>query len=304
MHVAQLHTKPLLLLRLTMALAFISCLWRNSVRTGAMREVVAAHRSLLTPAKTAFSIWGLIYLTLFLFVSRECIFPSLSLLPAHAKRVYGLFIASCVFNMLWLEVFASGAIVWSLPVILVLWAITGALYLTTASLVQLPTLFDGLAIWPRRTAYECSSLSDYICLRLPFTLYFSWTCGATLINVTVSLRGLGYDLNLAVYMVCLAVLLAAHVTALAYNGDIAFGAVGIWTLAWLAAKHETGLSPVDADYLDVIQLVAHIGAWLLVALIAGLVLLRCYVRRYGAPEHAHMDASGGKNANISMYGTL
>ncbi|KDO22228.1 hypothetical protein SPRG_12312 [Saprolegnia parasitica CBS 223.65] len=295
MHVAHLHTKPLLLLRVAMALAFIACLWRNSVRSGAMREVVAAHRSLLTPAKTAFAIWGLIYLTLFLFVSRECIFPSLSLTPrpreAHLQPFHRI-------------VFASGAIVWSLPVILVLWAITGALYLTTASLVQLPTLFDGLVIWPRRTPYECSSLSDYLCLRLPFTLYFSWTCGATLINVTVSLRGLGYDLNLAVYMVCLAVLLAAHVAALAFNGDIVFGAVGIWTLAWLAAKHETGLSPVDADYLEVIQLVAQIGTWFLVALIAGLVLLRCYVRRYGAPEHEHMDASGGKNANISMYGTL
>ncbi|OQR92678.1 hypothetical protein ACHHYP_03351 [Achlya hypogyna] len=302
MHLASLHTKPLLLLRLTMAIAFVACLWRNSVRGEAMRAVVAEHRSLLTPAKQAFSIWGLIYSLLFVFVGRECVYPSLALAPAHAQRIYGLFIASCVFNMMWLEVFSRDYIVWSFPVILALWAITGALYGTVATLVKPPALYEALAIRPRYV-YECTGLSDYICLRLPFTLYFSWTCGATLINLTVSLQGIGFELGSFVYVGLLAVLLAMHIAALSVNGDIVFGAVGIWTLTWLVVKQSPELSPIDAHYLEIIQLAAGIGVGLLVAVIGGLFLIGCYIRRY-APEAAHMDASGGKNANISMYGTL
>ncbi|OQR94598.1 hypothetical protein THRCLA_08141 [Thraustotheca clavata] len=283
-------------LRAGIVIAFALCLWCNNVYGPSMRTVVAQHRSLITPAKQAFSIWGLIYFTITIFVVREAAFPSQTISPHHAQRLYLLFIASCAFNMGWLIVFSTGHIVWSFLVILILWGITGAMYLLVGELVKPPTVYELLSLRSHGQYYECTSWQDYICIRVPFTLYFSWTCGATLINLTVSLAGLGLDLGLWIYIACLIILLGIHTTALIYRGDIVFAVVGIWTLSWQVKDDD--LTPTEANYLDVIQVVATMGAIILGIVVVGLFLYNYFFRK---PNQRVYE---GKESNAKVYGTL
>ncbi|KAJ0396736.1 hypothetical protein P43SY_009691 [Pythium insidiosum] len=190
---------------------------------GRIGAVSRRHETLITPAPYAFAVWGVIYSLLAVLVAVDVLAPSLSVFAAAPKpaMLRLLFAASCIANMAWIGLFSHEMIHLSTVVLVVLWAILATLYLYLVS----DHKKNGVA------------LGRYWCSDLGLTIYFAWTCAATLIALAVSLQELsrGY-LSLVAYIALLSVLGVATISAVIFNEDAAFGLVAIWALVAVSVK--------------------------------------------------------------------
>jgi benzodiazapine receptor len=142
----------------------------NGQNTG---EISAKYPSLFTPAGFTFSIWGLIYLSLTAFVIYQA-------LPAqrHSQtlaKISPLFIANCVANAAWI-------FVWHYDL---LWL---SLLLMAAILLTLVQIYRTLL-----AAGPVGSKSEWLFLRLPFSLYTGWITVATIANISCVQIAMGWD---------------------------------------------------------------------------------------------------------------
>lgn len=136
------------------------------------KQVSDMYPVLMTPAGYAFSIWALIYLLLAGFV----IYPFLS---SSWKRdsIPSLgywFPVSCALNIAWIFAFQNLQIGLSLLIMVMLLLSLIALYLRTRA-ITIPTTAE---MW---------------FIKLPFSIYLGWISVATIINVAVLLRKIGWD---------------------------------------------------------------------------------------------------------------
>jgi len=139
----------------------------NGVNTG---EVSARYPTGFTPAGWVFSIWGIIYLGLIIFAVFATRVPT-----GRADRVRGIepaYLVSCLANAAWIFMWHFGRILESLLLMLVL---LGSL----------------LAVYLRLRATPAASVSERICVDLPFSLYFGWITTATLANLAAWFFALG-----------------------------------------------------------------------------------------------------------------
>ncbi|RLN67349.1 hypothetical protein BBJ29_003085 [Phytophthora kernoviae] len=137
------------------------------------------HETLITPAPYAFSIWGFIYTFLALTVITDCFLPSASFFTTSSNPTLlrGLFAVSCLMNMGWIVFFTNEYVNVATLTLVVLWLALFALYV---HIVQTR----------RDSTFE---LKRYVLSELGVTVYFAWTCAATLISFAVtaqSFRGL------------------------------------------------------------------------------------------------------------------
>ena len=145
----------------------------GGVTTG---EASDSFSNLFTPAGVTFSIWGLIYTLLLVYV---CIIGGLfGKKPSKKKqkilnKVGVLFIVNAIANCCWIFAWHHGQIALSVIIMLVL-------------LITLILVADLLN-------KEKFSLTDTICLRLPFSIYFGWITVATIANITVLLVSIGWN---------------------------------------------------------------------------------------------------------------
>jgi benzodiazapine receptor len=142
----------------------------NGQNTG---EISAKYPSLFTPAGFTFSIWGLIYLLLTAFVIYQA-------LPAQRNnqtlaKISPLFIANCVANAAWI-------FVWHYDL---LWL---SLLLMAAILLTLIQIYRTLL-----AAGPAGSISEWLFLRLPFSLYTGWITVATIANISCVQIAMGWD---------------------------------------------------------------------------------------------------------------
>jgi lysylphosphatidylglycerol synthetase-like protein (DUF2156 family) len=124
----------------------------------------------LTPANYAFSIWGLIY-------SGLIAFSLYQLLPSQLdkfNRVRLLYVLSCLLNVLWLYVWGWENITISVAVIALLLA---SLALINIELIQTETALD------------------YWLVKFPFGIYFGWVTAATVVNTTIALKSIGFEIS-------------------------------------------------------------------------------------------------------------
>lgn len=129
-------------------------------------EVSAKYPSLFTPAGFTFSIWGLIYLTLAVFIVYQA-------LPAQRSndtiaRIGTWFKLNCLANVLWLFAWHYEFLVVSLILMFVI----------LGTLVQI---------------FRSIDTSSNILIKLPFSLYTGWITVATIANVSILQTAL--DLN-------------------------------------------------------------------------------------------------------------
>lgn len=132
-------------------------------------EISDAYPTLFTPAPLAFSIWGLIYALMLLFVlcqwSRE---------GEHAVQEIGpWFAVSCLMNTAWIFAWHFDAIVLSLVYML------GLLLALIAIERSIPAVGGG---WLYRLGAEAG-----------FSIYLGWIIAATIANVSVVLVKLGWN---------------------------------------------------------------------------------------------------------------
>lgn len=184
------------------------------------------HETLITPAPYAFSIWSLIYALLAATVVVDCIWPSVSFYTnaPNADVLRTLFAVSCLMNMAWLILFSNELVNLATGTIVILW-------------LSLFVLYAHIITERRNAGFN---LTTYFLSELGVTIYFAWTCAATLISFAVTFQYVAGDyLSLTSYVVLLSVLVVGTLSTVIYEGDIASGLIVIWALVGLAVKQTT-----------------------------------------------------------------
>ena len=177
-----------------------------------MPEISAKYPSLFTPAGFTFSIWGVIYLALLLFVIYQAL-PS----QRSNEKIAGisrLFQVNCVANASWIVAWHYDLLTISLLIMLVM-------------LVTLILIYRALL-----GAVEQASITQHLLLHFPFSLYTGWITLATIANISTVQTGNGWD-NIgltAISWTLLKLALAGAIGAavvLRY-GDVVFVLVVAW----------------------------------------------------------------------------
>lgn len=177
-------------------------------------EISAKYPSLFTPAGFTFSIWGLIYLGLALFV----IYQSL---PAQRNTAYladisAMFKINCCANAAWL-------LAWHYDFLVISVLIMACILVT---LIRIYRSLDKV----RATAPRL----ERVLVHLPFRLYLAWISVAAIANISIVQTALGWDKlgTDAVTWTILKLALAGAIGAsvLIRKSDIAF----ILVIAWAA----------------------------------------------------------------------
>lgn len=212
----------------------------NGMTTG---DISALYPNLFVPAGLTFSIWGLIYLLLLVFVAFQ-LYAAIRqdadlLLPAKAQIVIGI---NFLLNMSWIFLWHYEKIFWSLAAMLGL-------------LATLIWLF-------RQVRIPLSEKWHLIALRAPLSIYYGWISVATIANVTallVSLDWAGWGLPPNAWTVIM--MIVASVLALLMlwkHACLVYALVVIWAFIGIIVKR-SAQSIVHGDIIA--------AAWILIALI-------------------------------------
>jgi hypothetical protein len=182
--------------------------------------VSGSYPNLFAPAGYAFSIWGLIYILLAIYV----IYQSKKGKGDLVLKVNGLFVLTSLLNIWWILAWHYDWI-W-LSVILML----GLLF----SLLKISKIFKN----------HTFSKKEHWIVRLPFSVYLGWITVATIANITVFLVNInwnGFGLS-EVFWTILILIVGAIIGSLRtiQNRNIPYGLVFVWAYGAILYKH---LSP-------------------------------------------------------------
>jgi hypothetical protein len=173
--------------------------------------------NLFAPAGYAFSIWGLIYTLLGIYVIYQFWCKDEKLI----KKVSSIFMINALLNASW--IFA-----WHYDLIWLSLIIMGGLLVT---LIKIADIFRSSSL----------TLKDRWLVRLPFSIYFGWITVATIANVTIFLVYLGWNgfgLSEAFWTV-IVLLVGALIGSWRMLQDrvVPYGLVLIWAYGAILFKH-------------------------------------------------------------------
>lgn len=197
----------------------------NDVTPGGVSD---SYPNLFAPAGITFSIWGVIYLLLGLFLLYQFGVFGARRDDDLIKKVNYYFILTSIANMLW--IFA-----WHFDYIGV-------------SLILMLTLLFGL-IKISNLIFDASkkrfSGKDYFFIRLPFSIYFGWITVATIANIVIFLVSINWNnFGLSNHLWTMIVLGVGALIGLGMalsKKDSAYLVVFIWAYAGILIKHVTVL---------------------------------------------------------------
>jgi len=216
-----------------------SSLALNGVTTA---EVSDLYFTLVTPAGYVFSIWGVIYTLLLLFVVFQ-VLPSQREKP-FLQQISGLFVLSGVFNVVWLFLWHYDQIVLSVVLMFALLATLIAIYMR-------------LGIGKVSVARK-----EWVFVHLPFSVYLGWITVASIANVSSALVSVGWDgfgLASDVWAVLVvAVALLITLAVIATRMDVAYSLVLVWALVGIAVN--------QSAYQNIVTVAAASAVIILVAL--------------------------------------
>jgi hypothetical protein len=183
-------------------------------------EISDANPTLITPAGYVFSIWGIIYILLGIFVVFQAL-PSQRGGDYH-ERVSWLFALSGLLNIVWLF----------------LWQFE---YLSLSVVVMFLLLATLIAIYLRLNIGRSKvELREKLAVHVPFSVYLGWITIASIANVSVTLVSVKWDgfgisqETWATLIIVIALLITLLVVAT--RKDVAYGLVIIWALVGIAVK--------------------------------------------------------------------
>ena len=207
-----------------------------------------ANPTLITPAGYVFSIWGIIYLLLGVFVIYQAL-PSQKG-KEYQNRIGWLFALSSLINVLWLFLWQYNYL--SVSVVLMF-----------ALLATLILIYVRLGIGKLKV-----TLRERIAVHLPFSVYLGWITVASIANVAVTLVSLGWDgfgINPETWAILVvAVALIITMLMLITRKDVAYALVIIWALVGIGVKQSGN---------QTIVLLTEISAFIVaVALIATILI--------------------------------
>jgi benzodiazapine receptor len=201
-------------------------------------QVSDANPTLITPAGYVFSIWGVIYVLLGVFVVFQ-------VLPSEKGREFRekvgwLFIISSILNIVWLFLWQFEYLALSVIVMFLLLATLILTYLR-------------LGIGKSKVR-----LREKIAFHLPFSVYLGWITIASIANVAATLVSVNWDgfgisqETWAIIIVIIALLIAMLVALT--RKDIAYGLVVIWALLGIAVKQSLNQNIVITTEVGTITL--------------------------------------------------
>jgi benzodiazapine receptor len=183
-------------------------------------EVSDLYPTLVTPAGYTFSIWGVIYVLLFVFVVYQALPRNRE--QSFLRQVSFLFVLSGVLNISWLF----------------LWHYD---FITFSVVLMFGLLASLIAIYLRLNIGRVDvSLTEKVCVHLPFSVYLGWITVASIANVAVALTAAGWDgfgiEPVTWAMLVIAVALIITLTMIVTRKDVAYGLVIAWALGGIMVK--------------------------------------------------------------------
>jgi len=181
----------------------------NNTTTG---DISNKYQTLFTPSGLTFSIWGVIYLLLGVYVFKV-VFQNETF--ENDRLVMILFVVSSVFNALWL----------------VAWHYDRMFLSTLIMLALFSSLFVIFMIIP----------SSAILAKSAFTMYFAWICVATIANISILLFKI--DLSVFVnndtlwFILVISIGSILALVTLHYEKNVMFGAVFCWAYFGILFRH-------------------------------------------------------------------
>lgn len=230
----------------------------NGLTTG---EVSDKYFNLFAPAGITFSIWGVIYLLLGLYVLYQFnVFKNVNNELVNKINIY--FIVTSIANILWI-------ISWHYLFIGV------SVILMLIILVNLILIINTLYVYKKKKKL---SSQEYFLLNLPFSVYFGWITVATIANITaflVSINWNGFGVVDQIWMVIILLVgaIIGTLTVLKYK-DVAYMLVFIWAYAGILLRHISA-DGFNSQYVLVIMTI--IVSITLFVLIVGFLLRRKFL---------------------------
>jgi benzodiazapine receptor len=207
-------------------------------------EVSDLYPTLVTPAGYVFSIWGLIYVLLLVFVVFQAL-PGQREKP-FLQQISVLFVLSSVFNVMWLFLWHYDQIVLSVALMFGLLATLIAVYLRLG------------------IGKTSVTLKERVFVHLPFSVYLGWITVASIANVAaalVSVQWDGFGLANDVWAVLvIAVALLITLAVIATRKDVAYSLVIVWALVGIAVNQSAYQNIVLAAAVSVVIIVVALVA--------------------------------------------
>ena len=179
-----------------------------------------ANPTLITPAGYVFSIWGVIYMLLGVFVVYQAL-PSQQG-KEYQSKIGWLFVLSSLINIGWLF----------------LWQFE---YLSLSVVLMFLLLATLISIYVRlRIGKSAVSLRERLAVQLPFSVYLGWITIASIANVAATLVSIGWDgfgispETWAILVVAVALIIT--MLMLFTRKDVAYSLVIIWALVGIGIK--------------------------------------------------------------------
>ena len=179
-----------------------------------------ANPTLITPAGYVFSIWGVIYMLLGVFVVYQAL-PSQQG-KEYQSKIGWLFVLSSLINIGWLFLWQFEYL--SLSVVL--------MFLLLATLISIYVQL--------RVGKSAFSLRERLAVQLPFSVYLGWITIASIANVAATLVSIGWDgfgispETWAILVVAVALIIT--ILMLFTRKDVAYSLVIIWALVGIGVK--------------------------------------------------------------------
>ncbi len=196
-----------------------------------MASVSEKYENLFTPAGYAFSIWGLIYLSLFAFV----IFQARDLFSSKYStdvvlQIKWWFIISCLANVFWIFAWLNEFLLLSVGIMLVL----------LVSLVKI--------ILNTRMELDDKDLPVIAFVWWPFSFYSGWISVALIANIAAYLTSVnwnGFGISEVTWTVIMILIAGAINLAITWTRNMReFSLVGVWALVAIAVANWNGASAI------------------------------------------------------------
>jgi hypothetical protein len=212
-------------------------------------QISDSNPTLITPAGYVFSIWGIIYVLLGVFVIFQAL-PSQKE-KEYTKKIGWLFVLSSIINIAWLFLWQYKFL--SMSVILMF------LLLATLILIYI-RLGIGKSTVPLR---------EKLAIHVPFSVYLGWITIASIANVSVTLvsvnwDGFGIGPEIWASLIIIVALLIA-LLVVATRKDIAYGLVIIWALIGIAVKQSGNQNIVTLTEASAIIVLLALAATILLS---------------------------------------
>lgn len=196
----------------------------NNRSTG---DISDAYPNIFAPAGPAFSIWGLIYLLLGIYVVYQFVNKDKKM-DILISKINPFFIATSIANIFW--IFA-----WHYD------------YIGLSVLVMVSLLVLLIKIADIIRVEQFTRIGKFI-IQAPFSIYFGWITVASIANITVLLVSLGWDgFGIADFVWMSIILLVGAgigIIRMYKDKNIPYGLVLVWAYLWILFKH---MSPSGFD---------------------------------------------------------